>query len=106
MRRILISLALGLFLVPLILGWLFILKLFTPTAYPSTFMWLFIWSDRVLVHVPLLKVTTASVLTVSLLGDYLIFSFLIYLGLALRGRFRQRHRRAASPPSIPAPFSD
>lgn len=109
MKRILISLALGLLVVPLTLGLLLAVKIFSPTDYPPAFLWLFLWPLpllRLLCRITYVKVTAANVLVTGLLGDYLFLSFLTYLCLTVRGRFLKRKVRVSPQPPPPAPFTD
>src|SRR5882672_12068941 len=108
MKRILISLALGWLIIPLMLGLLFAVKLFSPNDYPSAFLWLLMWPLpilRLLCRITSLEVTTARVLVVSGVGDYLFLSFLAYLLLALRCRFLKRRVHMLPPAPPPEPVN-
>jgi hypothetical protein len=109
MKRVFVSLGAGLLLIPIILGLLLIVKIFWPTDIPPAFLWLFMWPLpllRLLCRITDLKVTAGNVLVVGLLGDYLLFSFLAYLSLAVRGRLLKRRVRASPLPPPPSPFND
>ncbi len=108
MTRVLISLGAGLFLIPLMLGLLLAVKIFSPTEYPPAFLWLFVWPLpllRLLSRITDLKVTAGNVFVVGLLGDYLLLSFLAYLCLTVRGKLVKRRVPASPPPPPPAPFT-
>ncbi|HEY2974704.1 MAG TPA: hypothetical protein VGJ48_19475 [Pyrinomonadaceae bacterium] len=108
MKRVLISLAAGLLLIPFMLALLLSVKIFSPTNYPPAFLWLFLWPLpllRLLCRITNLNVTAGSVLVVGLLGDYLLLSFLAYLCLTVRARLLKRKRLSSLPPP-PVPFID
>jgi hypothetical protein len=91
MKRVFISLGLGLIVLPLmVMAVLFTWKLFWPTTHPSWLMWLMMWSYPLLCRISPKNVTAAKILISGLVGDYLLVSFLIYSGLRLRGRFLRR----------------
>jgi hypothetical protein len=91
MKRVLLSLAFGLLLIPLMLGLLLAVKIFSPTDYPPAFLWLFVWPLpllRLLCRIVYFEITAGKVFVVGLLGDYLFLSFVVYLCLTVRGRLR------------------
>lgn len=109
MKRVLISLGLGLLIIPTLLGLLLVVKIVSPADYPPAFMWLFIWPLpllRALCRITYVEVTAGRVMLLGLFGDYLFLSLLAYLSLAIRGRFLKRKGRVSPPPLPPAPFSD
>ena len=107
MKRILISLVAGLLIIPMMLGLLLIVKIFSPNDYPPAFLWLFLWPLpllRLLSRITSLKVTSGNVMLCGLLGDYLFLSFLAYLSFTVRGRFLKRRVRVWPPPPPSTPF--
>ena len=101
MKRVLLSLGVGLLIIPMLLGLLLIVKIFSPTTYPSAFLWLLVWPLpllRLLCPITYLEVTGGRVLVVGLLGDYLFLSFLTYLSLTVLGRLLKRKGRVSLPP--------
>src|SRR5580765_6813692 len=105
MKRVLIALAAGLLLIPLMLGLLLAVKIFSPTDYPPAFLWLFLWPLpllRLLGRITNLNVTAGKVLVVGLLGDYLLLCFLAYSCLTVRARLSLRRMRLASLPPPPS----
>jgi hypothetical protein len=108
MKRVFISLAAGLLIIPLLFGLLLAVKLFSPTNYPPAFLWLFLWPLpflRLLCRMTNLTVTAGRVLVVGLFGDYLLLSFLAYLSFAVRARRLERKRRSSSVAPPPVPFT-
>jgi hypothetical protein len=110
MKRALISLGVGLLLIPLMLGLLLAVKILSPNGYPIPF-WPFLWPLpllRLLSGIVYFEITAVKVLVVGLLGDYLLVSFFAYLCLTIRGRFLKRKKRVSSqpPPPPPTPFTD
>ena len=106
MKRILISLSAGLLIVPLLMLVLLAVKIFSPNTYPPAFLWIFLWSYPLLRRIPYLALTGWRILLFGLVGDYLIFSFLIYLCLNVGGRLLQRKVRQTPLPPPPQPFAD
>ena len=108
MKRVLISLGLGLLFIPVVLGLLVAVKIFSP-GYPRTFLWLFVWPLpflRVLCRIVYFEITAVKVLAIGVLGDYLLMSLFAYLCLTVRGRLFKRKKRLSSLPPPPAPFTD
>ena len=108
LKRVLLSLGGGLLIIPLILGLLLAVKIFSPTHIPPWFTWLFVWPLpllRFLCRITPLSVTTGRVLVVGLLGAYLFLSFLTYLSLTVLSRFLKRKVRVPALPPPPAPFA-
>ena len=99
MKRVLISLAFGLLLIPLLLGLLLVIKIFSPTHYPAWFLWLFLWPLpllRLLCSIIYFNITAVKVMIVGLVGDYLLMSFFAYLCLTVRGRLLKQKMRLSS----------
>src|SRR5258708_5841576 len=99
MKRVLISLAFGLLIIPLLMLALLIIKIISPTAYPMWIMWLFIWPYYVICWTLHVCVTAGKTMLVALVGHYLLFSFLIYICLSALGRLFKRRVRHAPPPA-------
>jgi hypothetical protein len=93
MKRVLVSLALGLIIIPAFLMLLLIAKIINTHDYPTALLWIVIWPLPIMNCNPWFVPSAGRVLLVGTIGDYLFLSLLSYCTLTAGSRLRKRRVR-------------
>jgi hypothetical protein len=70
MKRVFVSLALGLIIIPALLALLLVAKVINPHGYPKPLLWVVIWPLPLMTCIAWFKLTAGRLLMIGTIGDY------------------------------------